>query len=1146
MTPVTKSFIPYMSFISSFASRIIKFSIFGVLIFLISIATATQAAEIDKHDLHTDYQRDFISKDGMAKALIDALDSSVDLTEFDQFLSYPKDQSIEKLQKSFLTETLKTLVKFRLQTTNIKFIAWFAEAEFTPLAKNFIDVKEDKESHLTDPELPFNINTYFMSLVDSITLNRDVSGDQISRKISSVFKLINKNSDVGFYPSDEKFFQGLLYELGYGVSEDKVKAGSIFRDCALQGNSFCHYGLTRLLLVHQANDDSFAAGLTALEETAKKGNPLAQYELAKILYYGSTKIPVNEKKSFELFFKASRYIPTATWWVALANKTGHKFEVLKSPKTLSDIGSSDNYISLIKSGDFSPELIYRAATELSWLRIKNTDDEVDSAISYSNIQYVRAQSTKIFSYLSEMHPLSLYALVWGEDQHTTSVRFSSPLAALSHARYLAASSPYIFDRYWTAAGVMLEAGFNANNADVDYFYFDIAHKEGNVDAAYVLVAYYYDANDDDTDYRNRDKAIKYYKEILSSGAVSEMKLVGSKFSLAQLYIHKDKKVALDYLNSVIDHPLILNRPGYNKLAPSRDIAISEIGLDDLNGEAMHKAWLLNASYAALKIVANGYAGENNRGYSFYLKHTCENLIQPDSYISDQEIWSEIHKHDSSGKYGKECLNTILPILKKQEEISDLAELYWEGIPNILSPDLIKAHDYLYQNAAIKKLPNGMNNLGYFYQQNSDLVPEVADVIKGDFFWYESAAHQDHPLGTRHLGLKYLNGDKDENIKINVKKGIKLIEKALMLGEVGFAGWDLGREYFHGNRVKKDYLKARSLLEASYEASGDFRSGALLAELYEKGLGTPINLKKALRLYNSVVEDGINEIETFYRIRGKDNIDAYEKSKEGIKRLNNSQKLTEIDLGNYVALVIGNTNYEHHPVLRTPKKDAQEIARILKQNFGFKVQVVLDGDRRTILNKLNEYETKLNKNDNFLLYYAGHGIKDDETNSSYWLPVNADETIDTEWIDHSTINKKLKKFDAKNILVVADSCFAAGMIRGVIDPNKSPKNNLSLDSTKRSIQAAENSRSRILLTSGNFQPVSDSNGISNHSIFAESLINVLKKQRIQKVVSALTIHSEVQKLVINATSDGRQQSPQYNTLIKSGHLDGDFLFRKIQN
>lgn len=1146
MTPVAKSLISCMSFVSSFAPRIIKFSLLGMFIFLISIATATQAAEISNLDLHTGYQRDFISKDDMAKVLIDTLDSSVDLTEFDEFYSYPKDQSIEKLQKSFLTETLKTLVKFRLQTTNIKFIAWFAEAEFTPLATNFIDIK-DKESHLTDSELPLNINTYFMSLVDNITMNRGVSGDQIAQRILSTFELINKNGDISFYPSDLKFFQGLLYELGYGVSKDKVKAGFIFRDCALQGNSFCHYGLARLLLVHQANDNSFAAGLTALEETAKKGNPLAQYELAKILYYGSTKIPVNEKKSFELFFKASRYITTATWWVALADKMGHQFEVLKSPKTLSDVVSSGNYISLIKSGDFSPELIYRAATELSWLMVKNTDEEIDSAISYSTIQFVQAQYTKIFSYLSEMHPLSLYVLVWGEDQHTTSVRFSSPLAALSHARYLAASSPYIFDRYWTAAGVMLEAGFNTN--DVDYFYFDIAHKEGNVDAAYVLAAYYYDDTEDDnddTDYRNRDKAIKYYKEILSSGAVSESKLVASKFSLAELYTQKDKKVALDYLNSVIDHPLILNRPGYNKLTPSRDIAINEIGLNDLNGEAMHKTLVFDASYAALRIVANDYAGENNRGYSFYLKYACENMIQPDRYISDHELWSEIHKHDSSGKYGKECLNTILPILKKQEEIADLAELYWEGIPNILSPDLIKAHDYLYQNAAIRKVPYGMNNLGYFYQENNHLVPKVADVIKGDFFWYESAAHQDNPLGTRHLGLKYLNGDKDENIKINVKKGIKLIEKALMLGEVGTAGWDLGREYFHGNRVKKDYLKARSLLEASYEVSGDFRSGALLAELYEKGLGTPINLKKALRLYNSVVEDGIYEIESFYRIRGKDNIDAYEKSKEGIKRLNNSQKLTEIDLGNYVALVIGNTNYEHHPVLRTPKKDAQEIARILKQNFGFKVEVILDGDRRTILNKLSDYETKLNKNDNFLLYYAGHGIKDDETNSSYWLPVNADEAIDTEWIDHSTVNKKLKRFDAKNILVVADSCFAAGMIRGVIDPNKSPKNNLSLDSAKRSIQAAENSRSRILLTSGNFQPVSDSNGISNHSIFAESLINVLKKQRTQKVVSALTIHSEVQKLVISATLDGRQQSPQYNTLIKSGHLEGDFLFRKIQN
>ncbi|MGH8106491.1 MAG: caspase family protein, partial [Arenimonas sp.] len=111
--------------------------------------------------------------------------------------------------------------------------------------------------------------------------------------------------------------------------------------------------------------------------------------------------------------------------------------------------------------------------------------------------------------------------------------------------------------------------------------------------------------------------------------------------------------------------------------------------------------------------------------------------------------------------------------------------------------------------------------------------------------------------------------------------------------------------------------------------------------------------------------------------------------------------SNIEFGQYYALIIGNNEYRKLPRLDTPTNDARGVDEILRVKFGFKTQLLIDADRYQILSAMNEFRTKLTENDNLLIYYAGHGELDQVNMRGHWLPVDADADNNANWI--STIS-----------------------------------------------------------------------------------------------------------------------------------------------
>ena len=237
---------------------------------------------------------------------------------------------------------------------------------------------------------------------------------------------------------------------------------------------------------------------------------------------------------------------------------------------------------------------------------------------------------------------------------------------------------------------------------------------------------------------------------------------------------------------------------------------------------------------------------------------------------------------------------------------------------------------------------------------------------------------------------------------------------------------------------------------------------------------------------------------------------------------------DIDFGNYSALIIGNDNYPYLPQLKTAQNDAKKVAETLKDKYGFKVKLLLDANRSDILLALNNLRWNLTQRDNLLIYYAGHGWLDKEADEGYWLPVNAQKGNMLAWISNSSITASLRALKAKHVLIVADSCFSGKLARGVHIVNKTP-GYLSRLSRKRA---------RSVISSGGLEPVMDSGGRGEHSVFASALLDTLRENK--GIMDGAQLFNKLRRPVM-LNSD---QTPEYSDIRKAGHDGGEFLFVPI--
>jgi uncharacterized caspase-like protein len=123
----------------------------------------------------------------------------------------------------------------------------------------------------------------------------------------------------------------------------------------------------------------------------------------------------------------------------------------------------------------------------------------------------------------------------------------------------------------------------------------------------------------------------------------------------------------------------------------------------------------------------------------------------------------------------------------------------------------------------------------------------------------------------------------------------------------------------------------------------------------------------------------------------------------------------------VALIVGNSNYEHIAKLKNPKNDAEDLTAKLT-SLGFEVFGGADLDRRNLVSALIKFGRAAESADVAMFYYAGHGLQVNGQN--YLVPTDAmvefEAEIDISLVSLTGVMRQLER-GSKTNLIFLDAC-----------------------------------------------------------------------------------------------------------------------------
>jgi hypothetical protein len=230
---------------------------------------------------------------------------------------------------------------------------------------------------------------------------------------------------------------------------------------------------------------------------------------------------------------------------------------------------------------------------------------------------------------------------------------------------------------------------------------------------------------------------------------------------------------------------------------------------------------------------------------------------------------------------------------------------------------------------------------------------------------------------------------------------------------------------------------------------------------------------------------------------------------------------------YYALIIGVNEYPDQGIsdLDKPVKDALKLGRVLVDRYMFDAKDVIflkNPTRSQLIDEMDRLTRRVTKDDNLLIFYAGHGYYDTETEFGYWLPSDASSQSTGNWLANSQLRDYVAAIKSKHTLLITDACFGGGIFK---------TRKAFADATDQ-LNKVYDKKSRKAMTSGALTEVPD------ESVFLRLLVQRLEENTLD-YLSAEELFSSFKTTVMNSSLT----EPQYGDIKGTGDEGGDFLFVK---
>lgn len=377
-------------------------------------------------------------------------------------------------------------------------------------------------------------------------------------------------------------------------------------------------------------------------------------------------------------------------------------------------------------------------------------------------------------------------------------------------------------------------------------------------------------------------------------------------------------------------------------------------------------------------------------------------------------------------------------------------IYFFGVADLVDIDYKKAA-YWYEKAVQGGNIDALPNLSKIYEANGQYT-KAFDVTM-------LAAQKGNAIAQYNLSVIYNNGlmgvTKDGNECIKWLK--KSVEQKYESALIDYAIFNL-----NGVHVPIDFQKGINLL---YVASkrGSAKANFILGQCYEKGLGVKQDFNKGAYFYLLSMDKGTEESQVLpllkecfehgaYSAFAYNSFDSWllntkknylKVTQNHAKAKENTQAIDEIDIVSKDALhsrpktfavIIGNEHYQAVEGVPYANNDAKIFAKYCEHVLGIpKMNIRQYCDLSyagllTALDDIKEISKAFDDDINIIFYYAGHGIPDEGSKTSYLLPIDANGKNLNVCYKLSDLYTFLAALNAKSVVVLLDACFS-GAKRG---------------------------------------------------------------------------------------------------------------------
>lgn len=311
-------------------------------------------------------------------------------------------------------------------------------------------------------------------------------------------------------------------------------------------------------------------------------------------------------------------------------------------------------------------------------------------------------------------------------------------------------------------------------------------------------------------------------------------------------------------------------------------------------------------------------------------------------------------------------------------------------------------------------------------------------------------------------------------------------------------------------------------EQSFDLAGEI-------ENFDKSMSVNINNRRAENMDGNffwqnkvVLEPGTNNI----------NIDIV-KDNQIIKRYHYNIYYTapvtnlankSLNPGKYYALIIGINNYSlMGENLDNAIRDARALYDVLAEKYTFEkenMNLLLNPERKDLYIAFDRLSSKVTEKDNLLIFYAGHGLWEEDSGLGYWLPSDARRENRAAWFPNSSLVDYLKAIKSKHTLLISDACFAGSIF----------KTRSAFGEVSEGIEELYRLPSRKAITSGTLSEVPD------ESVFIQYLIDRLENNT-NKYLPSESLFSRIRVAVENNSPT----MPRTGVIQGVGDEGGDFVF-----